>query len=619
MEEQNNRNLILAMVLSAAVMIVWFIFFPPPEPPMDTSTATTTTAEVADPAVVPATTTAAATPTEAAVAADAPRLPIETPKLSGSISLVGARIDDLSLKTYRETLDPTSPEVRLLSPVGEEHPYYALMGWAPAAGTAATDLPDARTQWTVASGDQLAPGKPVVLTWSNGKGLTFTREISVDENFLFSVTDSVKNTGTAPAAMYAYGVIARHGLPVMQNIFVVHEGMVRSADGKLEEKRYKDVVKLDAVPAEQAAAEVVPVEAKGWIGFTDHYWMTVLVPDQGKPFTEVTKHVAASDIYQTEVRQPVQTIAPGAEITNRIQLFAGAKEWATIRSYDDDGVIPGFIDSIDWGWFFFLTKPIFSVLHWLHGLIGNMGLAIIALTFFLKSLVLPLAYKSYVSMARMKELQPEMEALKERAGDDKQKLQREMMQLYKEKKVNPAAGCLPILIQIPIFFSLYKVIFVTIEVRHAPFFGWLKDLSAPDPSSLFNAFGLLPWDAPVQGTVLHLIFIGVLPILLGITMWLQQKLNPAPTDPVQASIFAWMPWVFMFMLGGFASGLVVYWITNNTITFMQQYIIMWSHGKRPDIFGNIRSTKLAKAEGKSATPANSPLPPKTPPKKTGKK
>ena len=246
-----------------------------------------------------------------------------------------------------------------------------------------------------------------------------------------------------------------------------------------------------------------------------------------------------------------------------------------------------------------------------------MGLSIIALTFFLKFLVLPLAYKSYVSMARMKELQPEMEALKERAGEDKQKLQREMMQLYKEKKVNPAAGCLPILIQIPIFFSLYKVIFVTIELRHAPFFGWLKDLSAPDPSSLFNFFGLLPWDAPVQGTVLHLIFIGVLPILLGVTMWLQQKLNPAPNDPVQASIFAWMPWVFMFMLGGFASGLVVYWITNNTITFVQQYLIMWSHGKRPDIFGNIRSAKLAKAEAKAApTPANSAA---APTKKTSKK
>ena len=263
-----------------------------------------------------------------------------------------------------------------------------------------------------------------------------------------------------------------------------------------------------------------------------------------------------------------------------------------------------------------------SGFHWLNGFIGNMGLAIIALTFVLKFLVLPLAYKSYVSMARMKELQPEMEALKERVGEDKQKLQREMMQLYKDKKVNPAAGCLPILIQIPIFFALYKVIFVTIELRHAPFFGWLKDLSAPDPSSLYNAFGLLPWDAPVQGSVLHLIFIGILPILLGITMWLQQKLNPAPTDPVQASIFAWMPWVFMFMLGGFASGLVVYWITNNTITFIQQYLIMWSHGKRPDIFDNIKSAKAAKAAAKAAAPANSGSPPKnpaSPTKKTGKK
>ncbi|WP_333817768.1 membrane protein insertase YidC [Tabrizicola sp.] len=623
MEEQNNRNLILAMVLSAVVMIVWFIFFPPPEAPVDQTTATTT-AQDAGPAATPAATTGATTGTatgavtaETQATADAPRLQIDTPELSGSISLMGARIDDLSLKTYRETLDPASPEVRLLSPVGQEHPYYALMGWAPGAGTAAADLPDASTLWTVENAGPLAPGKPVVLAWTNTKGLTFRREIAVDEKFLFTVTDTVTNAGTEAAAVYPYGVIARHGLPPMQSIFVVHEGMVRSADGKLEETRYKDIVKLDQVAAEQAAAELVSAESNGWIGFTDHYWMTVLVPEQGKPFTEVTKHVAGADIYQTEIRQPVQTLAPGAEITNRIQLFAGAKEWAAIRAYDNDGVIPGFIDSIDWGWFFFLTKPIFAVLHWLHGFIGNMGLSIIALTFFLKFLVLPLAYKSYVSMARMKELQPEMEALKERAGDDKQKLQKEMMQLYKEKKVNPAAGCLPILIQIPIFFSLYKVIFVTIELRHAPFFGWLKDLSAPDPSSLYNFFGLLPWDAPVQGSVLHLIFIGVLPILLGITMWLQQKLNPAPTDPVQASIFAWMPWVFMFMLGGFASGLVVYWITNNTITFIQQYLIMWSHGKRPDIFGNIRSAKAARVEAKAkATPANSPSPPT---KKTGRK
>ncbi len=624
MEEQNNKNLILAMVLSAAVMIVWFVLFPPPEVPVD-ATVPATAAQDGAPVQAPAATAADATtgtptPAEANAVASAPRVAIDTPKLSGSISLVGARIDDLSLKTYRETLEANSPNVRLLSPVGEDFPYYALMGWAPGAGTDAADLPDARTQWSLTSGGPLAPGKPVVLSWTNSKGVTFSREISVDDNFLFTITDSVKNAGAAPAAMYPYGVIARHGLPKMQNIFVVHEGMVRSADGTLEEIRYNDIVKLDQVPAEQAAAELVQVNGKGWIGFTDHYWMTTLVPQQGQPFTEVTKHVASADIYQTEIRQPVQTLAPGAEIRNTIQLFAGAKEWATIKAYEDSGVVPGFIDSIDWGWFFFLTKPIFAVLHWLHGLIGNMGLAIIALTFFLKFLVLPLAYKSYASMARMKELQPEMEALKERAGEDKQKLQREMMQLYKDKKVNPAAGCLPILIQIPIFFSLYKVIFVTIELRHAPFFGWLKDLSAPDPSSLYNLFGLLPWDAPPTGSLLHLIFIGVLPILLGITMWLQQKLNPAPTDPVQQQIFAWMPWVFMFMLGGFASGLVIYWITNNTITFIQQYLIMWSHGKRPDIFGNIRSAKLARAEAKASTPsaANTPKAPTTTPRK-GKK
>ena len=602
MEEQNNKNLILAMVLSAVVMIVWFIFFPPPEQPVDTAPAATT-AQDAGPAVAPAATGAdtatAAVPDVASADADAPRLAIETPTLSGSISLVGARIDDLSLKTYRETLEPASPEVRLLSPIGEEFPYYALMGWAPGAGTAASDLPDARTLWSVASGGPLAPGKPVVLSWSNAKGLTFQREISVDEKFLFTVSDSVTNTGTAAASMYSYGVIARHGLPKLQNIFVVHEGAVQRIDGELTETDYADVTELDVDAREGTPVTVTDAAADGWIGFTDHYWMTTLVPEQGKPFKAALKYVPTADIYQAEVRQPVISIDPGATQSSTVRFFAGAKEWATIKAYDDSGVIPGFIDSIDWGWFFFLTKPIFAVLHWLHGIIGNMGLAIIALTFFLKFLVLPLAYKSYVSMARMKELQPEMEALKERAGEDKQKLQREMMQLYKE-----------------IFFSLYKVIFVTIELRHAPFFGWLRDLSAPDPSSLFNAFGLLPWDAPVQGTVLHLIFIGVLPILLGITMWLQQKLNPAPTDPVQASIFAWMPWVFMFMLGGFASGLVVYWITNNTITFMQQYLIMWSHGKRPDIFGNIRSAKLAKAEAKAIPPAANSG---SAPKKTGKK
>ena len=615
MEEQNNKNLILAMVLSAAVMIVWFVLFPPPEPPVQTATpATETVAATADGTVAGVTSEPAATQTEATPVPEAPRLTIDTPKLLGSISLLGGRIDDLSLKGYRETIEPDAPVVRLLSPAGEDLPYFALFGWSHGTGLEAADVPGAMTEWQLTNGTTLAPGQPVTLRWSNTKGLTFTREIAVDEDFLFTVTDRVQNGSATAVTLQPYGLIARQGLPKLQNIFVVHEGAVQRADGELTETDYADLTEFEVVPTEGMPAQVTEAATDGWVGFTDHYWMTTLIPQQGQPYKQVLKFDPARNEYLADVRPAAVSLAAGGETVSTIRLFAGAKEWATIRGYENEGGIPGFLDSIDWGWFYFLTKPIFAVLHWLNAQIGNMGIAIIALTFILKFLVLPLAYKSYVSMARMKELQPEMEALKERVGEDKQKLQREMMQLYKDKKVNPAAGCLPILIQIPIFFALYKVIFVTIELRHAPFFGWLQDLSAPDPSSLYNAFGLLPWDAPVQGSVLHLIFIGILPILLGITMWLQQKLNPAPTDPVQASIFAWMPWVFMFMLGGFASGLVVYWITNNTITFIQQYTIMWSHGKRPDIFGNIRSAKAAKAEAKAKAVA----PPAPAPKK-GKK
>ncbi len=603
MEEQNNKNLILAMVLSALVMIVWFVFFPPPEPVQD---LTTPVASGVDPATAPVADAVAGQPEAVAPVPEAPRLTIDTDKLSGSISLLGGRIDDLSLKTYKETLQPGSPTVRLLSPVGQDLAYYSVFGWLPGAGLAAGDVPDAVTEWKLASGGTLAAGSPVTLHWDNGKGLTFLREIAVDADFMFTVTDTVENASGVDVSLQAYGIIARHGLPTLQKIFVVHEGAVQRNDGTLEETDYSDLAEFTADPKEGLPAVVTESAQDGWIGFTDHYWMTTLIPEQGKPYKSVLKYVPGSDIYQAEVRQPVLALGAGQTATTSTRLFAGAKEWATIRDYQNDSGIAGFIDSIDWGWFFFFTKPIFAVLHWLHGLIGNMGLAIIGLTFVLKVLVLPLAYKSYVSMARMKELQPEMEALKERVGDDKQKMQREMMQLYKDKKVNPAAGCLPILIQIPIFFSLYKVIFVTIELRHAPFFGWLNDLSAPDSSSLFNLFGLLPWAAPAQGSVLALIFIGVLPILLGITMWLQQKLNPAPADPVQQQIFAWMPWVFMFMLGGFASGLVVYWITNNTITFTQQYLIMLSHGHKPDIFGNI-SKGFRKAEPVPVTPPTPPV------------
>lgn len=581
--DDQNKNLILATALSFLVILVWFILFPPPTAPVEqTPVEQLATLPQAPQAEIAAQTAAPLTQA-------APRVKIDTPELAGSISLIGGRIDDLSLKSYRETLDPQSDLVRLFTPTGQDSAYYALYGYAPAGDLAADAVPGPNTQWTLSRGVQLTPTSPVTLTWDNGAGLQFTRVISVDEKFMFQITQRVENVGAVPARMQPYGLVARHGEPNTQKIWVLHEGLVQMSDGKLQETKYKDMPDAEPMDLDGLPSEVIEVTDNGWIGFTDKYWMSALIPTPGSAFTAVSKYVPRADVYQTETRMPVVTVQPGEASTVTTLLFTGAKEWETIRAYENDG-ISGFVDSIDWGWFFFLTKPIFHILHWLNGVIGNMGLAIIGLTLFLKALLFPLAYKSYVSMARMKELQPEMEALKERAGDDKQKLQMEMMKLYKEKKINPAAGCLPILPQIPIFFSLYKVIFVTIELRHAPFFGWIRDLSAPDPSSFFNLFGLFPWAVPDAGSMLATIFIGVLPILLGISMWLQQKLNPAPTDATQAMIFAWMPWVFMFMLGNFASGLVIYWISNNMITFSQQYLIMRSHGHKPNVFGNIRAS-----------------------------
>lgn len=623
--DDQNKNLLLATVLSALVILIWFVAGPMLFPswfPTDTPSLTALPAETAAPAPTVADTATAAPSLTATAEPQAPRLTVDTPKLSGSISMLGGRIDDLALKTYHLTVDPASPTVQLLSPVGKDKPYYAVFGFAPGNGLSEADVPGAKTEWTLTKGGTLAPDQPVTLFWDNGKGLSFTRSIAVDKDFLFTVTDQVANTGPVEARLAPYGIIARHGRPKLEGVYVVHEGPVRRIDGDLEESKYADLPKL--ADFEGAKGEAIAAKGDGWIGFTDHYWMTTLIPEQGKPFTAVTKYTAGADIYQAEVRQPLMTIAPGASAQSSIRFFAGAKEWETISAYENNPgwlsqlfgakvdpekvAIPGFIDSIDWGWFFFLTKPIFFVLHLMHRAFGNMGLAIIGLTFILKLLVLPLAYKSYVSMARMKELQPELEVLKEKAGEDKAKLQRDMMALYKEKKVNPAAGCLPVFFQIPIFFSLYKVIYVTIELRQSSFVGWITDLSQPDTSTLFNFFGLLPWAAPDPTSMLHTVFIGLLPILLGVSMWLQQKLNPAPADPSQAQIMAWMPWIFMFMLGRFASGLVLYWITNNTITFAQQYLIMWSHGKRPDIFGNIRAA--VKKPVAAPKPANSPKAPK---------
>ncbi|MBE1295067.1 MAG: membrane protein insertase YidC [Rhodobacteraceae bacterium] len=602
--DDQNKNLILATALSFLVILGWYSFFPPPEPetapqPVATETAPESTTANA-PAVAQSDATFSTQPSAEADAPSAPRLRIDTERLAGSISLQGGRIDDLALKDYRESLDEDADIVHVLTPVGQPEAFYALYGWAPGAGLTFEDVPGANTVWTADETQTLTPDTPVTLTWDNGKGLTFTRTISVDEDYLFSVTQSVQNASGATVSLAPYGTLARHGEPAdLKNFFILHEGVVGMADGELSEIDYDDMVDFEPDPRDGARAEVKQIETNGWIGFTDHYWMSTRVPEPGQSFRSIAKYDERREIYQTDIVLPTQSLADGQSAEVTTMLFSGAKEWATIRGYEKDG-IEGFLDSIDWGWFFFLTKPIFAVLHWLNALIGNMGWAIIGLTIFIKILVFPLAYKSYASMAKMKELQPEMEKLKERAGDDRQKLQKEMMELYKKEKVNPAAGCLPILIQIPIFFSLYKVIFVTLELRHAPFFGPFQDLSAPDPTSLMNFFGLLPFAAPGPESILSLIFIGILPILLGVSMWLQQKLNPAPTDPTQKMIFAWMPWVFMFMLGGFASGLVVYWIANNTITFIQQYLIMRHHGYKPDVFGNIKSSlkRDAKTEEK---------------------
>jgi len=610
--DDNNRNLILATVLSFLVVVVWYTLFAPeptPVEPEQTAVVSTETGVVAPAAPVVEGGPAVVTPGSDDPTATAERVTIDTPALSGTISLAGGRIDDLLLKNFRDTLAPNSPNVRLLSPtsgpverantppvtpdaqpdVPPVKPYYAVYGWMPAAGIDPALVPGPATPWRVESGGVLAPGKPVTLAWDNGAGQVFRRTFQVDDHYLFTVTQSLENRGDAPFSAAPYGILARHGQPGTQNYFVLHEGAVGMTDGKLLEQKYKNIAKLDPAGAE-GNAELIEVKQNGWIGFTDKYWMTTLAPAPGQGFTAVVKYAPGADIYQTEARMPVLTVAPGTRVDSSSYLFAGAKEWEVIRGYQEAPGIQRFVDSIDWGWFYFLTKPIFRLLHWLHGVIGNMGWSIIALTFILKALVFPLARKSYISMARMKELQPQMEALKEKTGDDRMKYQQEVMALYKREKVNPAAGCLPVLLQIPIFFSLYKVIFVTLELRHAPWIGWIRDLSAPDPSSVLNLFGLLPFATPQPGSTLAILSLPALAIILGISMWVQQKLNPAPADPAQKMIFAWMPWVFMFMLGGFASGLVLYWITNNTITIMQQYAIMRSHGHPPDLFGNIRAS-----------------------------
>jgi len=601
----DSKNTILAIVLSALVLIVWQYFFAMPQEkarqeqlaaqqqlaqkqtPQQPATAGQQ-AQVPGPPGVAQVPGQAAAPmvgaptTRAAALAASPRIPIATDSIQGSIALKGGRIDDLALVKFREKVDPKSPPIVLLSPSGSPEPFYAEFGWTNAAG-ATVKVPDADTAWTQAGAGALSVTHPATLTYDNGQGLEFRRTIAVDDKYLFTITDVVLNKSDKPVTLYPFALISRHGTPTTLGYYILHEGLIgKFGDKSSEEVTYSSIEdkKLNTFNATNA-----------WLGITDKYWAAVLVP---KNDAHVIANFRAGKLgtlktYQTDYLLDAQTIAPGATGSADARLFAGAKEVRVVNDYEKKLDLNHFDLLIDWGWFYFITKPLFSVMDYFYHLVGNFGLAILIVTVLIKIAFFPLANKSYASMAKMKAVQPQMTALRERFKDDKQKQQQALMELYKQEKINPLAGCLPIVVQIPVFFSLYKVLFVTIEMRHAPFFGWIHDLSAPDPTNLFNLFGLLPFDPtiiPVFGQFLHL---GLWPLIMGVTMWAQMKLNPAPPDPTQKMIFDWMPLIFTFMLATFPAGLVIYWAWNNSLSVAQQSYIMRKHGTKIELIDNVKA------------------------------
>ncbi|HUC60752.1 MAG TPA: membrane protein insertase YidC [Alphaproteobacteria bacterium] len=577
-----QRNLILAIVLSIAIVLGFQFLYERPrleqeqaqrqqqasehETPQAAPTAASPNVPSA-PGVAPAA-KAPAPPSPAEVLAESPRIPIETPNISGTLALKGAKLDDLSLVRYRETTDPKSPAIVLLTPPGTPNAYYAEFGWV--ASEPGVKLPDANTLWR-ADGTKLTPTTPLTLTWDNGQGLEFQRIYAIDPYFMITVTQKVTNMGAKPVTLFPYGLVSRSGNPPVSNYYLLFEGTLGEFNGVLKEIKYDELKKG---PKDETTTG-------GWLGFTDKYWLVALIPNQkvqvrGRFSDTVTD---GRNKYQTDyVATQGLEAAPGKTVEASDRLFAGAKEVRRLNDYQDRLGIDNLSYAVDWGWFFFLTKPIFLLLDWLYSQVGNFGIAILLLTVIVKLLFFPLANKSYRAMSKLKRLQPEMVKLRERFGDDKERLNKEVMALYKREKANPAAGCLPILIQIPVFFSLYKVLFVTIEMRHAPFFGWIHDLSVPDPTSILNLFGLVHWTPPAY---LDIVSLGVWPIIMGITMFLQQKLNPQPPDPVQAKMFMILPVVFTFMLARFPSGLVIYWAWNNCLSILQQWVIMRRAGVKP--------------------------------------
>jgi YidC/Oxa1 family membrane protein insertase len=598
----DQKNFIVAIVLSVAIIMGWQYLFPAKhQQPQEQQTASQSTTPNApqggstQPGApgAPSSGQPAAEQTmsrEEALAAS-PRVTFNTPQLIGSIALKGARIDDVRLAKHREELDPSSPPVPVLSPIGGDHPYYAEFGWT--SSDAGIKVPGPDSLWT-ASDTKLAPDKPVRLTWDNGAGLVFGLDISIDENFMFAVKQSVENKTDKPVTLSPWALVLRMGEHKNEGTYALHEGPYGVFNGSLKEYSYKDFSDNKHQNVETTG---------GWVGFTDKYWMATLVPDQ-KSKSRVTLQGTGSGPgikYQIDYVGPGVTVAPGGSGAYASHLFAGAKIVHVVDAYREKLGIDRFDLTIDWGWFWFFTKPMFWLLEWLYAQIGNFGVAILILTVIVKAIFFPLANKSYAAMSKMKALQPEMEKLKARYGEDKQRLNQEMMQLYRREKVNPAAGCLPIVVQIPVFFALYKVLYTTIEMRHQPFFGWIHDLSAPDPATLLTAFGFFPWDVPPY---LHFFNIGIWPLIMGVTMYLQQKLNPAPADPVQAKVFQFLPIMFTFMMAQFQAGLVIYWAWSNTLSIAQQYTIMRRHGTPI----GTKAQKAAAAAKAAATASATPVP-----------
>ena len=570
MKEQ--KNLFLAIGISIGIIVFFQLLFPtqPFEQPIKQNN--TSDSEILDPAASIdnkiSTSIDIAKPKEE-VLIKSERILIENSSLSGSINLTGAILDDLNLLEYKDSLEEGSKNIELLLPDETSNPYYIEFGWKEYNGNS-IQVPDLNTKWK-SNSSKLTPTNPVTLQWTNDSDITFLINFSIDENYMFSIKQEVINNSSSNIEVYPYRLIKRINTPQTINFFILHEGLISLLNDELLEKNYDDLEDDCTNDLQVKDSYCDNKSSGGWLGFTDKYWMSTLIPEPNEPININYRHGNnGRDNYRAGYVGQIFKIGAGKSIAYDGKLFAGAKNLDILNQYSNKLSIPRFTDAIDWGWFSFLTKPISYAINWFFGYAGNFGLAIIAFTILMRLILFPLAQASFKSMAKMKKLQPEMQRLKETYPNDRQKMQQELMALYKREGANPVAGCLPILVQIPIFFSLYKVLFVTIEMYHAPFYGWIHDLSAPDPLGLMTLFGLIDWKVPA---LLSLIDIGILPIFMGFTMWLQQKLNPAPADPTQAKIFALLPFVFTFVLAGFAAGLVLYWSVNNILSIAQQWFI----------------------------------------------